>query len=223
MSESEESLGDFKGKDRVPPSLPIDGMNVRILKFDPPKKKIILDLYRGIDSLGEYRATSKPRRYLGPGDLPLEFLSTAFKDPVLKQLRSDVSWLNSGQIVKQGKIMGKQPLVYQGVAICQTAFDMDKFGNWYAGFQFSKDPGEWVVWIGSILIVPGLVIAFAVPFRAIGLTRLNSQLYLVGLLVFWWRDVFGSTAWGLIIVAGRTRAVRERPDRQRVLAGVVAC
>ncbi|NIQ93380.1 MAG: cytochrome c biogenesis protein ResB, partial [Desulfuromonadales bacterium] len=60
----------------------------------------------------------------------------------------------------------------------------DKFGTWFAGFQFSKDPGEPVVWVGCILMVIGLGIAFLVPFRAVGVSRVDGELVLVALVGF---------------------------------------
>ena len=73
------------------------------------------------------------------------------------------------------------------------------------------------------LIVFGLNLVCAVRFRAIGLVWLNGHFYLCGPCRLARRDGSGSVAWVLIIVAGRTRVVRERLDRRRGLAGVAAC
>ncbi len=37
----------------------------------------------------------------------------------------------------------------------------------YTGLQVSKDPGTWVVWFGSIVLILGLIIAFFIPHRRV--------------------------------------------------------
>jgi cytochrome c biogenesis protein len=183
-SDSGERIAAFEGKEGETVQLPVPGMSAKILKFLPREKQIILGIYSGGRYLGEYRATDSEKRYEGEGELPLAFVPIAFREPMLKQLRSDVSIIEGGRVVAQGTIKINHPLTYNGISIYQTAFDRDKFGNWYAGFQFSKDPGEPVVWVGCILMVLGLAIAFAVPFRAVGITRIDGEVLLVTLAGF---------------------------------------
>ncbi len=56
------------------------------------------------------------------------------------------------------------------MAIYQTGMNQDEFGFWYVGFQISKDPGENLVWAGSILMVLGLLCAFFIRYRVIAVT-----------------------------------------------------
>ena len=37
----------------------------------------------------------------------------------------------------------------------------------YTGLQVSKDPGTWVVWTGSIVLILGLIVAFFIPHRRV--------------------------------------------------------
>jgi cytochrome c biogenesis protein len=69
--------------------------------------------------------------------------------------------------VKTGAIEVNHPLVHRGVAIYQTAYNQDEFGFWYSGFQLSKDPGEPLVWTGSILLIIGLCCAFSIRYRVL--------------------------------------------------------
>lgn len=164
--------------------LPLKGHTARVVKFLPHEKQIVLGLYRNGRYLGEYRASAAEKRYAGEEPLPISFVPLAYKDPVLRQVRSDVSILKNGRVVEQGTISINHPLTYDGVSIYQTAFDRDKFGSWYAGFRFSRDPGEPVVWVGCLFMVLGLGIAFLVPFRAVGVSRVDGELVLVALVGF---------------------------------------
>ncbi len=70
------------------------------------------------------------------------------------------------------------------MTIYQTAFDRDRFGYRFVGFQFSQDPGEPVVWAASILLIAGLLIAFFIPCRTLGGARIDDEVLLVGLSGF---------------------------------------
>ncbi len=37
----------------------------------------------------------------------------------------------------------------------------------YTGLQVSKDPGTWIVWVGSIILILGLIVAFFIPHKRI--------------------------------------------------------
>ena len=84
-------------------------------------------------------------------------------------------------MVKEGVIEVNQPLEYEGIAIYQTVYNRDKFGFWSAGFQFSRDPGKPAVWTGCIALVLGLLLAFLVPPRAVGVARIDGEVLLVAL------------------------------------------
>lgn len=149
-------------------ALPVGGLWVRVHKFLVEEKTLVLHIYRGAEFLGEYRAASGRRVMNQVERGGLEFEARAYRDPILRQMHSEVSLLRDGRVVKQGVIEVNHPLVFEGVSIYQTAFNRDKFGFWYAGFQFSRDPGEPLVWLGCLLLVTGLGLAFFVPCRVLG-------------------------------------------------------
>jgi cytochrome c biogenesis protein len=39
--------------------------------------------------------------------------------------------------------------------------------TFYTGLQVSKDPGTWIVWVGSTILIAGLIVAFFIPHRRI--------------------------------------------------------
>lgn len=161
--------------------LPRAGLSARVVAFIPFEKRLVLELLGNGVSLGEYQGLPAPMQLSNPIDPGFELRPTEFRDPILKQMHSEVSILEGGQVVKQGVIEVNTPLVHRGVRIYQTAFDQDQYGFWYAGFQFSRDPGEMVVWICCVLLVLGLGAAFFIPWRAVGVQRSEGVLLLVAL------------------------------------------
>ncbi len=164
--------------------LPGTGHSALVRKFIPDQKLLILGIYRGERYLGEYHATPNEWRASQEIALPVTVRPSGYRDPMLKQLHSEVSILEQGRVIRQGQIEINQPLTHRGVAIYQTAFNRDKFGSWYAGFQFSKDPGEPLVWLGSITMSLGLMIAFLVPYRVVALIPGSGRQRLVALSGF---------------------------------------
>lgn len=141
-------------------ALPRPGMTARVEKFLPFERVLHLHLFRDGLSLGRYQALPAGGQETSPIAFGLTLHPDAFRDPVLKQLHSEVSILEEGKVVKQGVIEVNRPLVHRGVTIYQTAHARDQFGFWYAGFQLSRDPGEPLVWGGCVLLSLGLLMAF---------------------------------------------------------------
>lgn len=165
--------------------LPVQGYSVRVQRFLPEEKTLVLGIYREGRLLGEY-ASSATRKVVNPQSWGgLEFEVRGYRDPVMKQTRSEVSLIREGRVVRQGVIEVNSPLVFEGVSIYQTAFDRDRFGLRYVGFQFSRDPGEPLVWFGCLLLVAGLALAFFLPLRVVGLVGdEKGELRLVALAGF---------------------------------------
>ncbi len=178
-------LAEYTTREGEKVELPVPGVSAKVVSFDHFEKLLELDLFHNGAPLGQYRAFSDRTEFDSTGGrLGLALRPTAFRDPLLKQMRSQVSIIENGEVVKQGVIQVNQPLVHRGVAIYQTAFDRDKFGFWYAGFQFSKDPGEPLVWSASIVLVLGLALAFCLPCRVVGVARTAEGFTLVALAGF---------------------------------------
>ena len=169
-------------------SLPVAGETARVLKFVPEQEHLVLEISRNGVPLGEYHALGgklhNEANFTNQLDPGVVLRPVAWRDPVLRQLHSEVSILRDGQVVKQGVIEVNRPLVFNGVTIYQIGFSRDKFGFWAAGFQLSRDPGKPAVWVGCIAILLGLLLAFAVPCRVVGIRRVDGEVLLVALAGF---------------------------------------
>lgn len=178
---SGQVLQKYQVKEGEVVQLPRAGLSARVVSFIPFEKRLILELIGNGVSLGEYQGLPAPMQLNNPIDPGFELRPTEFRDPILKQMHSEVSILEGGKVVQQGVIEVNSPLVHRGVRIYQTAFDQDQYGFWYAGFQFSRDPGEMVVWVCCVLLVLGLGAAFFIPWRVVGVYRSEGTLLLVAL------------------------------------------
>uniref|UniRef100_UPI00272E6A03 cytochrome c biogenesis protein ResB n=1 Tax=Geoalkalibacter sp. TaxID=3041440 RepID=UPI00272E6A03 len=99
------------------------GLGARVLSFDPHLAILTLELFRGAQSLGEYRASAGVKTFREGVDAGVVFMPTAFREPNLRQTRSQVTLLEEGRVAAQGEISINHPLVHNGIAIYQTAFD----------------------------------------------------------------------------------------------------
>lgn len=145
-----------------------DGLTVKVIRYFFYEEDLVLDLYRDGLPLGTYHALGGTRNWEKNPVTPFLLKPVAFREPVVAQLRSEVSILKGGQVVRRGVIRVNEPLSFEGITIYQTVYSRDKFGFWSAGFQFSRDPGEPVVWFGCIAMLIGLALAFAIPYRVVG-------------------------------------------------------
>jgi cytochrome c biogenesis protein len=139
----------------------------RVLRFYPDDEHLVLFLESRGRPLGEYHALSGQRVYPNNPDPGVLLKPAAFRDPLVRQLRSEVTILEGGREVRRGAIEVNTPLVHRGVAIYQTAYARDPNGFWYCGFQFSRDPGEPLVWGGSIVLAIVLLVVVGVRPQAL--------------------------------------------------------
>ena len=144
------------------------GFTAKVVRYYFFEEDLVLNLYRGGQDLGIYHALGGKRSAEKNPPLPMLLKPLAYRDPHIKQLRSEVSILKGGEVVRRGVITVNEPLTYEGVTIYQTVYNRDKFGFWSAGFQLGRDPGEPLVWIGCIMMVVGLLLAFCLPYQALG-------------------------------------------------------
>ena len=159
-------------------------LSVQVLRFFPEEQHLILGILREGALIGEYHSLSGQRTYPNSIDPGVVIKPTAFRDPLLKQLHSEASILENGEVVRQGIIEVNHPLVHRGVAIYQTAYSRDESGFWTCGFQLSKDPGEPLVWLGSIVLVLAMMLVFTVRFRAVGIVSTTDNCRLLPLAGF---------------------------------------
>jgi len=181
---SRETMQTFTAREGESVQLPVPGVVAKVVKFIPLDEHLILGIYRNGVYLGEYHAMGGKQPLANTVDPGVELRPVAFRDPILRQLHSEVSILEKGRVVKEGVIEVNQPLEYKGITIYQTAYNRDKFGFWSAGFQFSRDPGKPVVWTGCLTLLLGLLLAFAVPCRVVGVSRIDGEVLFVALSGF---------------------------------------
>ncbi|MDT8444077.1 MAG: cytochrome c biogenesis protein ResB [Desulfuromonadales bacterium] len=186
--QTREQLQEFTAREGETVAL-LPDLSVQVRKFYPEEQHLVLGILREGALVGEYHSLSGQRSYPNSIDLGVEIKPTAFRDPILKQLRSEVSILENDEVVRQGVIEVNQPLVHRGVAIYQTAYSRDASGFWTCGFQLSKDPGEPLVWLGCIILSLSLILVFMVRFRALGLMPTAAGCRLIPLAGF--RDDVG--------------------------------
>lgn len=158
------------------------GQRIQVKSFDPHRKLLTLGIYRQEKYLGDYQIDDKGERFgslANPGFLIVRNIQ--FRDPILKQIESDVAIIEAGRTATRGTVRVNEPLVWRGVAIFQTAYGQDETGAWTVGLQLSRDPGELLVWVASVTLVLGLLAAFMVPFRALGIRRQDQAFYLLAL------------------------------------------
>ena len=144
-----------------------NGLVLRVLRFYPEDEHLLLFVERNGAPLGEYHALSGQRDWPGNPDPGVLIKPAAFRDPIVKQLSSTVTILEGAREIRRAVIEVNSPLVHRGVAIYQTAYARDKNGFWYCGFQFSRDPGEPLVWGGCIVLVLALCVVFTVRPRSV--------------------------------------------------------
>jgi cytochrome c biogenesis protein len=181
--QSKEQLQEFTTKEgetvAVSPEL-----SLQVLRFFPEEEHLVVGILRNGVLVGEHHSLSGKRTYPNSIDPGFVIKPTAYRDPLLKQLHSQVTILENGREVRQGVIEVNTPLIHRGVAIYQTAYNRDESGFWTCGFQVSKDPGEGVVWVGSIVLSLALFLVFLVRFRALGVVSEGEGLKLIPLTGF---------------------------------------
>lgn len=175
---SGNSLGQMMLFDNEAFDVPDSSITVQLRGFDPEALILTMDVLERGELLGQYQVGEKFEKF-GAVQYPAFRLNKLqFRDPVLKQYETDVTILAAGQVVKQGTIRVNHPLSYRGVSIYQTAYGQDEFGKRSVGFQLSKDPGEWLVWTATLLLMLGFLLAWLVPRRAVGVKQVAGQLQL---------------------------------------------
>lgn len=181
--DSREQLQEFTTREGETVTLSPE-LSVEVLRFFPEEQHLILGIVLEGALIGEYHALGGERTYPNSIDPGVTIKPTAFRDPLLKQLHSEVSILEEGDVVRQGVIEVNTPLVHRGVAIYQTTYSRDESGFWVCGFQLSKDPGEPLVWLGSVVLTLAMVLIFTVRFRSVGIIPTVNGFRLLSLAGF---------------------------------------
>ncbi len=170
-------------------SVPGTPYRVQLRGFDPDARLLRTEVFSGAQLLGPYLIGEGFERFGAQPNPGFRLSDVEFRDPLLKQIEVSVSVLEAGRLVRQGLIRVNEPLTHRGVSIYQTAYNRDQSGNWSVGFQLSKDPGEKLVWLASVLLMLGFAVVFLLRHRAVGLKPVVGGLALVPLKG--WRGELG--------------------------------
>ncbi|PLX75328.1 MAG: hypothetical protein C0615_07995 [Desulfuromonas sp.] len=178
--ETRELIREYVTTEGETVELPLEGLSAEVVDFEPFDKALTLDLYRNGQKIGSYRSLPGDSKEQQPPSFLDQFFvikPMGFRDPMIRQFLADVSVLENGEVkIDKQRMMINHPLDYKGVRVFITAHNQDEFGFWSVGFQFTHDPGEWLVWTGSILLVLGLLCAFAIRYRVVGVISKNGQI-----------------------------------------------
>ncbi len=61
-----------------------------------------------------------------------------------------------------------KPFMFYKIPGTEIAFSVvDVKPVFYTGLQVAKDPGTWIVWVGSTILILGLIVAFFIPHRRV--------------------------------------------------------
>ncbi len=107
-----------------------------------------------------------------------DIVGVAFGQPVklgkgtyLKIVSIDGNTMTIGiEFIQNGKVREGviKPFVLYKIPGTDKSFAMVDFKPvFYTGLQVSKDPGTWIVWVGSIILIGGLIVAFFIPHRRV--------------------------------------------------------
>lgn len=89
---------------------------------------------------------------------PLRVRPTAFREPELRRAEAVVSLRDPrGREITRQAVAVNEPLVHGGLRIYLTAWGRDPDGRPFTGFQVVRDPGQPIVWAGSVLLCAGLL------------------------------------------------------------------
>lgn len=158
-------------------ALPMDGLRAKVEQFDPYLQRLRLTI---LYPDGRQRTYFCQSGIKNPANTVagLVLYPLAYRDPVIKQQRSQVTIFRPGHPPLAGRIEVNHPLTVDGYTIYQTAYGRDSQGNFYSGFQITRDPGTPLVWAGCIVLVLGLLMNLCFDYRAIGARQIGERLIL---------------------------------------------
>jgi len=194
---SDRSYGELILYDNESFSVPGTGLTGQLRGFDPEAMLLTIDVVEQGRVLGQYLIGQQLEQFGSARHPAFRLANLQYRDPVLKQYETEVSLLEGGQVVKQGTIRVNEPMSYRGVSIYQTAYGQDEFGNRSVGFQLSRDPGEWLVWSATLLLMFGLTLAFLQPRRVFGIKPVGGQWQLFQLAG--WQGDAGREQWQKVL------------------------
>lgn len=133
--------------------VPGTGYSARVEEFDPENSNLRYFIVENVLSRGPF---SRGREE----GAPVRLRPYAFKGFEIKRVEVPVELLSgaTGGVLASGVIAVNDPLSYGGYKIYLTAWGEDDAGAKTVGFQITQDPGEGVLWAGSVLLALGIFI-----------------------------------------------------------------
>jgi ResB-like family len=92
------------------------------------------------------------------------FTLVAYQDEP-KMVRALINAVLESGLVVEKWISPNEGIDIEGNQVSLTAWGRDPFGNPYAGFQVSRDPGAWLFWAGCILLAGAIPLHLFVKHR----------------------------------------------------------
>ncbi len=138
---------------RVGGVVPVDGTQyrVRVESFDPESG----DMVYFVETPEGPRGPFSRNREEGA---PVRVRPLAFRDPEVRRAEAVVALKDAeGRPIARQTVAVNEPIVHGGLRIYLTAWDRDPYGNPFVGFQVVRDPGQPLVWGGSVLLCLGLL------------------------------------------------------------------
>jgi cytochrome c biogenesis protein len=151
--------------------VPGTGYSARVEEFDPETSNLRYFIIENAFSRGPF---SRGREE----GAPVRLRPYAFKGFEIKRVEVPVELQSSvtGGVLASGVIAVNDPLSYQGYKIFLTAWGEDDAGAKTVGLQITRDPGEGVLWAGSVLLALGI---FILLFSDAGWARVEEGRLLV--------------------------------------------
>ena len=97
--------------------LPGGELRAKVMRFFPFEEDLVLGLYRRDSYLGEYHALGGQQLLRNTFDPGFVLRPAAFRDPIVRQLHSEVAILEGERVVQRGVIEVNSPLTYRGIKI----------------------------------------------------------------------------------------------------------
>ena len=110
------------------------------------------------------------------GETGVGLVPVAFAQFPEKQAIARTNLVRDGSVIVSADVEVNHPLRYQGLAIFLTDYGIDPYGLPYVGYQIVKDPGQWGVWIGSVLFLIFVTGALFIRHRCVVITGEDGDL-----------------------------------------------
>ncbi len=135
-------------------AVPVPGSpyRVEVGRFAPETGDLVFWVSGPDGRLGPFRRDER-------AESPVDVQPAAFRDPEIRRAEVRVSVFDeAGAPVRRTVVAVNEPLVQDGVRVFLTAWGRDAYGFPWVGFQVTREPGQWLVWVGSCTLSAGLFV-----------------------------------------------------------------